>query len=173
MQQQRAAYRVLEGDTIVPVGSEAELATIERSFADVAAAEFHGARAHLRKASEELTARRCADSIRESIHAVESVAKALEPSADLSKAVAVLEKSASKHLANKQIKSDSDSVNLGSNPGSPASQCGLCGVISGCVKTADIPAGSGPPETQLTAKICPLLLVGRIIHTAQQERPHD
>src|SRR6266853_5095494 len=50
----------------------------------------------------------------------------------------------------------------GSNPGAPASQRGLCGVISGCVKTADIPAGSGPSETQLTAKICPLLLVGRI-----------
>src|SRR6266478_7313518 len=31
----------------------------------------------------------------------------------------------------------------GSNPGAPASQRGLCGVISGCVKTADIPAGSG------------------------------
>jgi hypothetical protein len=43
------------------------LATIERAFADVAAAEFHGARAHLRKASEELTAGRYADSIRESI----------------------------------------------------------------------------------------------------------
>ena len=32
-------------------------------------------------------------------------------------------------------------VILGSNPSAPASQCGLCGVISGCVRTADIPAG--------------------------------
>jgi len=29
----------------------------------------------------------------------------------------------------------------GSNPGAPASQCGLCGVISRCWRTADIPEG--------------------------------
>jgi hypothetical protein len=29
----------------------------------------------------------------------------------------------------------------GSNPGTPASQCGLCGVISRCGRTADIPEG--------------------------------
>ena len=81
----------------MPIGSESELATIERAFADVAAAEFHGARSHLRKASEELTAGHYADSVRESIHAVESVAKLLEPNAELSKALAELEKSASIH----------------------------------------------------------------------------
>jgi AbiJ N-terminal domain 4 len=92
--QERAAYRIVDGDTIVPIGSEAELATIERAFADLAAAEFHGARGHLRKASEQLTAGHYADSVRESIHAVESVAKVLEPSAKvLSTALAKLEKS--------------------------------------------------------------------------------
>jgi hypothetical protein len=29
----------------------------------------------------------------------------------------------------------------GSNPGAPANQFGLCGVTSGCMRTADIPAG--------------------------------
>jgi hypothetical protein len=77
----RAAYRVVDGNTIIPIGSEAELATIEQAFADVASAEFHGSRAHLRKASEELTTGHYADSIRESIHAVEATARVLSPGA--------------------------------------------------------------------------------------------
>jgi hypothetical protein len=77
----RAAYRVLDRDTIVPIGSDAELATLKKAFADLAATEFHGARAHLRKAAEELTTGRYADSIRESIHSVEATARVLEPKA--------------------------------------------------------------------------------------------
>jgi hypothetical protein len=73
--------------TVIPMGSEAEIETLKQAFADVAAHDFHGARAHLRKASEELTAGRYADSIRESIHSVESVAEVLEPSGDLAKAL--------------------------------------------------------------------------------------
>jgi hypothetical protein len=100
----QAAYRVLDGDTIVPMGSDAERETLERTFADLAATEFHGARAHLRNAAEELTAGNYANSVRESIHAVESVAKVLvdDPNADLSKALAKLEKSAVIHPAMKQ-----------------------------------------------------------------------
>jgi hypothetical protein len=52
----RAAYRVLDSDTVAPIGSEAEAQTLARAFADLAAAEFSGARQHLRKAAEELTA---------------------------------------------------------------------------------------------------------------------
>jgi hypothetical protein len=96
-----AAYRVLERDTIVPIGSDAELETLKRAFADVAATEFHGARDHLRKAAEELTAGRYPDSIRESIHAVESVARTLEPDGKLSTALAKLEGSANIHPAMK------------------------------------------------------------------------
>ena len=51
----RAAYRVLGGDTIVPVASEAERATIERALADLASKEFQGARSHLRTSGSELT----------------------------------------------------------------------------------------------------------------------
>jgi hypothetical protein len=98
----RAAYRVLDGHTIVPIGSEAEFKTLKRAFADLAATEFHGARDHLRKAAEELTAGRYPDSIRESIHAVESVARTLEPDGSLSGALAKLEKSAKIHPAMKQ-----------------------------------------------------------------------
>jgi hypothetical protein len=77
----RAAYRVLDRDTIVPIGSDAELETLKRAFADLATSEFQGARAHLQNAAEELTAGRYADSIRESIHSVEATARVLEPKA--------------------------------------------------------------------------------------------
>jgi hypothetical protein len=77
----RAAYRVLERDTIVPIGSDGELETLKRAFADLGETEFDGARAHLRKAAEELTAGRYPDSVRESIHSVEATARVLEPKA--------------------------------------------------------------------------------------------
>ena len=75
--QGRAAYRVLDGRTIVPIASEAERATLKRAFSDLAASEFRGARSHLHTAGAELTAGNYASSIRESIHAVESVRSGL------------------------------------------------------------------------------------------------
>jgi hypothetical protein len=101
LERERAAYRVVDGNTICPIGSEAELATIQRAFVDLADTEYHGARAHLRKAAAELTAGKFADSVRESIHAVESMAKSLEPSGELSKALAKLEESIKIHGAMK------------------------------------------------------------------------
>lgn len=92
-----AAYRILDGNTIIPVTSDAECATLERAFADLAATEFQGARAHLRMAGEQLTAGNCADSIRESIHAIESVARVLGPSGKFSEALARLETSSKIH----------------------------------------------------------------------------
>jgi hypothetical protein len=101
LEQGHVAYRVVDR-TIVPIGSEAEIEAIKRAFVDLAKTEFGGAREHLRKAGEELTAGHYADSVRESIHAVESVARVLEPNADLSNALAELEKSASMHPAMKK-----------------------------------------------------------------------
>jgi hypothetical protein len=95
----RAAYRVVDGDTIAPFGSEAELETVKRAFADLAATEFHGARKHLRTAAEELTGGKYAESIRESIHAVESVVRVLEPKGDFAKALAKLDAKAKIHGA--------------------------------------------------------------------------
>jgi hypothetical protein len=97
-----AAYRLVDRTTIVPVGSDAELATLKRAFADVGTTEFQGARAHLRNAAEELTGGRYADSVRESIHAVESVVRVLEPSGDFSKALAKLESKVKIHGALKR-----------------------------------------------------------------------
>jgi hypothetical protein len=95
----RAAYRIVDDDTIVPIGSEAEADTIERTFVDLANAEFHGARSHLRAAAEGLTAGQYSASVRESIHAVESVVRLIEPQNDFSKALAILEKKSGIHGA--------------------------------------------------------------------------
>jgi hypothetical protein len=84
-----AAYRVVD-KTIFPIGSEAEGETTRRAFADLAATEFYGARRHLRGAADELTNGNNPGSIRESIHAVESVVRVLEPKGDFAKALAKL-----------------------------------------------------------------------------------
>jgi hypothetical protein len=78
LRRSRAAYPVLDRYTIIPIGSDAERETLARAFADLAASEFHGARAHLRNAGSELTGGNYGPSIRESIHAVEAVARVLE-----------------------------------------------------------------------------------------------
>jgi hypothetical protein len=100
LQQCRAAYAVLDRDTIIPVGSESEAEALKRAFADIATSEFHGARAHLRTAGSKLTEGDYPGSIRESIHAVEAVARTLEPSANtLPPALAKLEGSVRMHGA--------------------------------------------------------------------------
>jgi hypothetical protein len=95
-----AAYRVIDGDTIVPISSEEDLSNIKRAIADLAASEFGGARKHLRDAASELSAGNWPASIRESIHAVESVARVLDPTSNtLAPALATLEKSIRLHGA--------------------------------------------------------------------------
>jgi hypothetical protein len=74
---------------------------MERAFADLEATEFHGARQHLRNAGEELTNGNNAGSIRESIHAVESVVRTLEQDGDFAKALAKLDAKVKIHGAMK------------------------------------------------------------------------
>jgi hypothetical protein len=99
----RAAYRVVDRKVICPIASDTEHSTIVQAFADLAAKQFNGARAHLRNAASHLTAGAYADSVRESIHAVEAVGRTLDPTADvLSKALAKLEQKISIHPAMKK-----------------------------------------------------------------------
>jgi hypothetical protein len=99
----RAAYRVVDGKVICPIASDTEHSTIVRAFADLATNQFNGARAHLRNAASHLTSGAYADSVRESIHAVEAVGRTLDPTADvLSKALAKLEQKISIHPAMKK-----------------------------------------------------------------------
>jgi hypothetical protein len=77
----RTAYTLLDGDTIMPAGSEYEAITIVDAVDVLSASGFPGAEAHLKNAAQLLTDGKWADSVRESIHAVESVVRVLEPSA--------------------------------------------------------------------------------------------
>jgi hypothetical protein len=98
----RAAYRVVEKKVICPIASDAEHATVVNAFADLNSTQFNGARSHLRNAASHLTAGAYADSVRESIHAVEAVCRTLDPGANvLSKALAKLEQKISIHPAMK------------------------------------------------------------------------
>jgi hypothetical protein len=98
----RAPYRVVDGYLLMPVASEQDAETVVRAFAELRDVGVHGAREHLKAAAARLNDGKFADSVRESINAVESVAKALEPSADLSKTLVRLEASANIHGALKK-----------------------------------------------------------------------
>ena len=74
----RAAYRVVEA-TIFPIATAEEGEAISRAFVAVSSVEFAGARSHLKEAGARLTSGDFAGSARESIHAVEAVARIIAP----------------------------------------------------------------------------------------------
>jgi hypothetical protein len=78
----RAPYRVIAEGVLCPIGSDLDAAIVERALKDVQASSLAGGREHLKLAVTELTNGNFADSVRESIHAVESVVRVLEPSGD-------------------------------------------------------------------------------------------
>lgn len=67
--------------TILPQATEQEGESIINAFSDVDTLGFNGAKSHLRNAGEAINRHRWADSIRESVSAVESVARQLDPNA--------------------------------------------------------------------------------------------
>lgn len=77
----RAAYRVVSGGLIVPISSEVEAEAIDHALKDLRLSKRDGARKHLEAAITAVTAGLWATSVRESIQAVEAVARTLEPSA--------------------------------------------------------------------------------------------
>lgn len=94
-EQSLVAYTVVDdGPTIMPAATPEEGAAIQTALHVAADAGLDGARAHLMKSGEELNEGNFADSVRESIHAVESVAKKLSKKADtaLSPALGALSK---------------------------------------------------------------------------------
>jgi hypothetical protein len=98
----RAPYRVIDAEVICPVGSDTEAETITTAFVDLKGVGLTGSREHLKSAVTELTAGNFADSVRESIHAVESAVRVLEPSGDFSKALSKLEQKTNIHGALKK-----------------------------------------------------------------------
>lgn len=97
----QSAYRVVGSNTIVPVASEAERLAIAGSFRVVSDGGFYGGQTHLRQSAGAMSDGRYADSVRESIHAVESVARAITGREKLSDALTELEKNAKMHKAMK------------------------------------------------------------------------
>jgi hypothetical protein len=98
----RAPYRVIDQEVICPVGTDTEAETITKAFVDLRGAGLTGSREHLKSAAAELTAGNFADSVRESVHAVESAVRVLEPSGDFSKAPSKLEQKTNIHGALKK-----------------------------------------------------------------------
>lgn len=75
-----AAYTLIEdGRTIAPSATTEEGQALANSMAQVRNAGFMGAHQHLIKAIERFNSAQFADSIRESIHAVDSVARRIDP----------------------------------------------------------------------------------------------
>jgi hypothetical protein len=87
---------------IWPIASLEEEATLRQAVAALAPSQFSGARTHLKNAASNLTQGDYAASVRESISAVESVARVMEPTGDLSKALAGLEQRLNIHPALKK-----------------------------------------------------------------------
>ena len=99
----RLAYAIDETPppTIIPAVTDAEGNTIIESMQTLRRAGLDGSAAHLKKAAEYINGNDWAGSIRESIHAVESVARQLDPQASgtLGSALASLEKREALHPA--------------------------------------------------------------------------
>lgn len=100
------AYRVDATSTpvIVPAVSEQEGDVLIGAIQDLGGGGLGGAATHLRRAGEQIRDRNWAGSVRESIHAVESVAKRVAPgdAGTLGKALAALERQEGLHAALKR-----------------------------------------------------------------------
>lgn len=99
----RLAYTIDEGPppTIVPAVTPEEGGAVVEALQTLRESGMDGAAAHLRNASECINAGDWAGSVRESIHAVESVARLLDPAASstLGPALKALKKDGSLHPA--------------------------------------------------------------------------
>jgi hypothetical protein len=97
----RAAYKLVDGDALVPISSEEEAGAVSKALEATQTDEgFGGPRAHLKTAAQELADGKWADSIRESVHAVEAAARIIEPKAGtLGPALSALEKRGILHSA--------------------------------------------------------------------------
>jgi hypothetical protein len=97
----RAPYRI-DDDVIWPLASTEEADAVKQAIVALAPPRFSGARSHLKNAGSKLTQGDYAGSVRESISAVESIARVLEPTGDLAKALTILEQKAKLHPALKR-----------------------------------------------------------------------
>ncbi|MCK1469982.1 hypothetical protein [Bradyrhizobium sp. CW10] len=97
----RAAYRIEDG-VFWPTASTEEADALIQANTALSASQFGGAKTHLKNAASKLTEGDYPASVRESISAAESVARVLEPTGDLSKALSGLEQRIALHPALKK-----------------------------------------------------------------------
>jgi hypothetical protein len=88
--EERCAYRLLDRSTFLPIASDFEGETVMTALATANKADLPGAYEHLKAAGGFLTQGKFADSIRESIHAVESAARSLGNAGSLNDALKAL-----------------------------------------------------------------------------------
>jgi hypothetical protein len=102
LEENLCAYRVFEGRTIAPIASREEGIALDLALKAVGESKYRSAKSHLENASENLASGKFADSIRESIHAVDAVAQILVPNSnDLGPSLTKLQKSGHIHNAMK------------------------------------------------------------------------
>ena len=90
LKRHKCAYMVInDGPSIIPIAIPEQRESIEQSFEVLASGPFDGARTHLRESAKCIHASDYAGSVRESIHAVESVARNLSQDAKSSLAPAL------------------------------------------------------------------------------------
>jgi hypothetical protein len=99
LEQAHAYFRLVSKDTFVPLTTDEEMQSVKQAFTDLAPPGLSGAKLHLQNAADALAKGLYADSIRESIHSVESVARILAPSSSLSESLRMLEKPLHVHRA--------------------------------------------------------------------------
>ncbi len=89
----RSAYRIVD-KKIIALGTEQQAEAVKQALNDVEAVGARAAKAHLISAGGEIRHGNWADSVRESIHAVEAMARKIDPSAKtLGAALKTLERS--------------------------------------------------------------------------------
>jgi hypothetical protein len=98
LEDERSAYRLIDS-SIVPIVSPEEGQALLGALDAIDKPGFGGGRSHLLKAGSALTSGQYSDSVRESIHAVESVARSLTGEASLKDALNILGKKHPMHPA--------------------------------------------------------------------------
>ncbi|MGA1856931.1 hypothetical protein VH569_13190 [Azospirillum sp. 11R-A] len=100
LKKHKSAYFLVDGKTFFPISSDAEKSVVVSALDALSKSEYGGARSHIIKAIEEFESGDNAGAVREAIHAVEAVARSMEPSANtLAPALAKLEKTSRIHPA--------------------------------------------------------------------------
>jgi hypothetical protein len=98
LEEERSAYRLVDS-SIVPIVSPEEGQSLMEALEAVNRPGLSGSRSHLLKAGSALTSGEYADSVRESIHSVESVARSLTGESSLKEALIQLAKRHPMHPA--------------------------------------------------------------------------